>query len=214
MNKNATEPGKFISFEGGEGTGKSTQATMLVQHLEKSGVKTICTREPGGTEIAEDIRELLVRRAPSGWDPFTEALLHFAARRSHLVETIWPSLKKGIWVVTDRFTDSSMAYQGIAMGLGRETIQRLKKLVVEDFSPDLTLIMDLQVEEGLRRTEKRFGERNRYDEMDFQFHKKVRDGFLEIASTESKRCVVIDSSQSIETIGQNIIDVVNKRFKL
>ena len=214
MNKNATEPGKFISFEGGEGTGKSTQAKMLVQHLEKCGVKSIRTREPGGTKIAEDIRELLVRRAPSGWDPFTEALLHFAARRSHLVETIWPSLERGIWVITDRFTDSSMAYQGIGMGLGREVIQRLKKLVVENFSPDLTLIMDLQVEEGIRRTEKRFGERNRYDKMDLHFHKRVREEFLEIASTERKRCVVIDSNESIEIIGQNIVNVVNKRFEL
>ena len=214
MSKNATEPGKFISFEGGEGTGKSTQAIMLAQYLEKRGIKTICTREPGGTEIAEGIRDLLVRRAPSGWDPFTEALLHFAARRSHLVETIRPSLERGIWVVTDRFTDSSMAYQGIGMGLGREVIQRLKKLVVENFSPDLTLIMDLQVEEGLRRTEKRFGGRNRYDEMDLHFHKRVREGFLEIASTERTRCVVIDSSQSIETIGQNIVDVVHKHFGL
>ena len=214
MNKNATEPGKFISFEGGEGTGKSTQAKMLVQHLEKLGVKSICTREPGGTEIAEDIRKLLIRRTPSGWDPLTEALLHFAARRSHLVETIWPSLERGIWVVTDRFTDSSLVYQGMGMGLGRETIQRLKKLVVGNFSPDLTLIMDLQVEEGIRRTEKRFGERNRYDKMDLHFHKRVREEFLEIASTERKRCVVIDSNESIETIGQNIVDVVNKRFDL
>ena len=214
MNKNATEPGKFISFDGGEGTGKSTQAKMLVQHLEKLGVKSICTREPGGTEIAEDIRKLLIRRTPSGWDPLTEALLHFAARRSHLVETIWPSLERGIWVVTDRFTDSSLAYQGMGMGLGRETIQRLKKLVVGNFSPDLTLIMDLQVEEGIRRTEKRFGERNRYDKMDLHFHKRVREEFLEIASTERKRCVVIDSNESIEIIGQNIVNVVNKRFEL
>ena len=214
MNKIGPHVGKFISFEGGEGTGKSTQAKILTKHLNESGLKSICTREPGGTAIAEEIRKILVNGERGEWDPYSETLLHFAARRTHLVEKIWPTLEEGTWVICDRFTDSSMAYQGIAMGVGKGAIHTLSKLFIEKFSPDLTFVMDLQVEEGLGRTETRSDGKNRYDKMNLSFHEKVRKGFLEIAAYEADRCIVIDSRQPIEKISQQIIDVVKQKFRI
>ncbi len=214
LSKKGTQIGKFISFEGGEGTGKSTQVKLLERFLNDSGVKSISTREPGGTSAAEEIRNLLVNGETGKLDPFSETLLHFASRRSHFVEKIRPALENGTWVVCDRFIDSSMAYQGIAMGVGKDTIHTLTKLFVEGFSPDLTFVMDLPVREGLGRTETRLDGRNRYEDMMLPFHERVRKGFLKIASEETNRCVVIDSRQKIETINQQIIHIVKQKFKI
>tara|TARA_B100000686_G_C16528557_1_gene831094 strand:- start:139 stop:783 length:645 start_codon:yes stop_codon:yes gene_type:complete len=214
LNKNGEKIGKFISFEGGEGAGKSTQAKILAENLDEIGVKNILTREPGGTPIAEEIRDLLVKGEVGKWDPFSETLLHFAARRAHLVDKIWPALREGKWVICDRFIDSSMAYQGIAMGVGKNTIHTLSKLFMDEFCPDLTFVMDLRGEEGLYRTAARMDGKNRYEEMTLSFHQKVRHAFLEIAAGESNRCVVVDSMQPIEKISREIIDAVKQRFEV
>ena len=214
MIKNRTQLGKFISFEGGEGTGKSTQVRILSERLNESGIKTFCTREPGGTRIAEEIRSILVRGEKGKCDPYSEVLLHFAARRNHLVEKIWPALENGTWVICDRFTDSSMAYQGMAMGVGESTINTLSRLFIEKFSPNLTFVMDLQVGEGLKRTKARVVGEDRYESMGLSFHEKVREAFLEIAANETDRCVVIDSMQSVERISRQVIDLVEQRFEI
>jgi dTMP kinase len=162
--------GRFISFEGGEGAGKSTQIRLLVDALAARGLDVIATREPGGSPGAEEIRRLLVSGDPGRWDGVTEALLH-----------------SGRWVVTDRFADSTMAYQGYGHGLGREPIERLYAVAVGDFAPDLTLILDIPVEAGLDRTQGRTGGEDRYERMDREFHRRLRDGFLDIAAREPGR---------------------------
>src|SRR5918996_1848434 len=174
--------GRFITLEGGEGTGKSTQVHLLATTLSLAGITVHTTREPGGSTGAEHIRELLVRGEVLRWDPMTESLLHFAARRDHLEKTVRPALARGEWVVCDRFADSTMAYQGFGMGLGRQAVESLYRLVVETFAPDLTLILDLPVEEGLRRAAARAGTDTRYERMDASFHERVRGGFQEIAA--------------------------------
>ncbi len=214
MSKNGTQLGKFISFEGGEGTGKSTQVRILSERLNESGLKTFCTREPGGTALAEEIRNILVRGERGKCDPYSETLLHFAARRNHLVKKIWPALQDGTWVICDRFTDSSMAYQGMAMEVGESTIKTLSKLFIEQFSPNLTFVMDLKVEEALRRTEGRVDGEDRYESMGLTFHDKVRKAFLDIAAKETNRCVVIDSMQSVERISTQIMALVEQRFEI
>jgi dTMP kinase len=186
--------GRFITFEGGEGAGKSTHARRLVEALRSAGLEAVLTREPGGSEGAEQIRELLVHGSVGRWDAVTEALLHFAARRDHLVKTIRPTLESGAWVVSDRFADSTIAYQGYGHGLGREACERLYTLTVGDFGPDLTFILDLPVEDGLRRADARGAGGTRYERMDRAFHERLRDGFLEIAKREPGRCVVIDAT--------------------
>ena len=185
--------GKFITFEGGEGAGKSTQVALLAAALRGAGRKVMETREPGGSEGAEQIRELLVTGAPERWDAMSEALLHFAARREHLLHTVLPAMEAGSWVVSDRFADSTMAYQGYGYGLGSGPIDMLYGLVVGEFRPDLTLILDLPVKQGLRRAEQRREGGDRYERMDGGFHERLRQGFLEIARGDPARCAVIDA---------------------
>ena len=146
--------GKFITLEGGEGTGKTTQIQNLHSYLTRLGIDCIVTREPGGTAEAEKIRNLLVQRDGGDWDPLSEALLLFAARREHLVKKIWPAMQKGKWVISDRFVDSSRVYQGLAQGLGETVIEGLYYMIAGEFEPDLTFIMDINPEEGLRRSGK------------------------------------------------------------
>ena len=185
--------GRFITIEGGEGAGKSTQVRLLAEALERAG-KTVCaTREPGGSPGAEEIRRLLVAGAVERWDPLTEALLHFAARREHLNKVIWPKLAAGTWIVSDRFADSTMAYQGYGMGLGRDVIEQLYALVVGDFAPDLTVILDLPVELGLERAAARRDGEDRYERLGQEFHTRLREAFRDIARREPGRCVLIDA---------------------
>ncbi len=200
--------GLFITLEGGEGSGKSTQAKHLKLRLEQAGHAVVQTREPGGSEGAEDIRALLVTGEPSRWDGMTEALLLFAARHDHLERIIKPALKAGKVVLCDRFTDSTMAYQGYGHNLGRETIEKLNAVALDGFGPDLTLILDLPVDIGLSRAMSRGDGEQRYEDMDIAFHQRLRDGFLDIAKREPDRCKVVDASGSEEAVAEKISGVV------
>jgi dTMP kinase len=206
--------GRFITLEGGEGSGKSTQALLLARDLEAAGLAVLATREPGGSHGAEHIRELLVNGAVERWDAMTEALLHFAARRDHLAKAVWPALEAGRWVVCDRFTDSTVAYQGFGLGLGRETVEALGRVAIGAFAPDLTLILDLPVEAGLARAEKRGHGHHRYERMDRAFHERLRQGYLEIAKSDPERCVVIDAARGPEEVRRDIRAAVKSRLDL
>jgi dTMP kinase len=204
--------GRFITFEGGEGAGKSTQLRLLADALAASGVDVVATREPGGSPGAEEIRTLLVTGEPGRWDAETEALLHFAARRDHLMRTVWPALERGAWVLSDRFADSTMAYQGYAQGLGRERVADLYRLVVGDFAPDLTLVLDVPAERGLERAGMRPGSETRYERMGGAFHARLREAFLDIAKREPRRCVVIDGSGAVEVVAGLILRAIREKL--
>lgn len=196
--------GRFITFEGGEGSGKSTQVKMLAEALIAAGQPTITTREPGGSPGAEEIRSLLVSGAVDRWSPMAEVLLNYAARDMHVERTITPALQRGDWVISDRFADSTMAYQGFGGGIAQTRIQAVHESVLGEFQPDLTLILDLPVEDGLARAgkrmiEKRSGE-DRFERMERDFHHRLRAGFLEIASAEPARCRVIDARGDIADV--------------
>ena len=206
------QAGRFITLEGGEGAGKSTQASLLAAFLREKGVETIVTREPGGTPGAEAIRALLVDGPPERWDAWTEALLMTAARRDHVTRLIRPALSEGTWVVCDRFADSTVAYQGAAGGLGTEAMRSLMAPVLEGCAPDLTLIIDLPVDEGLVRAGSRGGDENRFEKQGADFHAKVRQGFLDIAASAPERCVVIDGGADAETVANTIQKAVLERL--
>lgn len=207
-------PGKFITIEGGEGAGKSTQVKMLADALTHTGVSVCTTREPGGTPGSEEIRDLLVRGTAARWDATTEALLHFAARREHLRTLILPRLAAGFWVISDRFADSTMAYQGYGHQLGREPIERLYAFVVGESHPDLTLILDLPVDVGLHRAAARRDEDTRYESLGLEFHKRLYAGFHEIARREPDRCKIIDASGPVDDVHARIRDVVAQSLEV
>jgi dTMP kinase len=204
-------PGRFITLEGGEGAGKSTQIARLAERL-RARHEVVTTREPGGAPGAEMIRKLLVEGPADKWDGTTEALLHFAARRDHLRTTVWPALEHGAWVISDRFADSTRAYQGWGHGLDLVTLERLYDVAVGAFRPDLTLILDLPVEVGLARAASRRGAETRYESLPREFHDRVRDGFLAIARNEPERCAVIDASQDIDAVANEIVRIVTERL--
>jgi dTMP kinase len=203
--------GRLITFEGGEGAGKSTQIKELVGVLKASGQVVMTTREPGGSVGAEAIRELLVAGAVDRWDAVSEALLVLAARRDHVERTIKPALADDTWVLCDRFTDSTAAYQGAGHGLGRDWVARLTKQVLGDFAPDLTLILDIPVEAGLARAKSRGGD-DRFERMDRDFHARLRAAFLEIAAEEPDRCAVIKADRPQAAIATDIQAVVGERL--
>ena len=205
-------PGRFITLEGGEGAGKSTQITRLKSWLEGRGCSVVATREPGGAPGAEMIRKLLVEGPVERWDGTTEALLHFAARREHLRSTVWPALKRGAWVLSDRFADSTLAYQGYGHGVDRKIFEQLYQVAVGAFRPDLTLVLDLPIEAGLARAAARRGTETRYESLPPDFHARVRAGFLEIAAQDPRRCVVIDATGDIDTIAGAIARAVSERL--
>jgi dTMP kinase len=207
-------PGRFITLEGGEGGGKSTQRDRLATRLEAAGFPVVATREPGGAPGSEAIRTLLVDGEPGRWDPLTETLLHMAARREHVVRTIAPALAAGHWVVSDRFLDSTMAYQGLGQGVGRETIERLSALALGELKPDLTLILDLPPETGLARAAARRDGEDRYERMDLAFHERLRDAFREIAALEPGRCRVIDATREVDAVERAIWSAVAEAFGL
>lgn len=206
--------GRFITLEGGEGAGKSTQTVRLTEALADAGIDAVATREPGGAPGAEHIRELLVNGLPDRWTPMTEALLHFAARADHVAATIEPALAAGRWVVSDRFTDSTVAYQGYAEGLGADRIAALADIVLDGLRPDLTLILDLPVDFGLERAAGRGGGEDRYERMGTAFHQTLRDGYLEIAAGEPERCVVIDANAAADVVAAQIRAAVGAKFGL
>ncbi|MGQ9370300.1 dTMP kinase [Azospirillum sp. A39] len=207
-----TGRGRFITLEGGEGAGKSTQVRLLADALAACGVAVVTTREPGGSPGAEEIRRLLVSGDTGRWGGLTEALLHTAARRDHLERTVWPALDAGRWVLCDRFADSTMAYQGYGLGLGREPVEALQRVALGGFRPDLTVILDLAVEQGLTRTHARRGGEDRYERMDLAFHERLREGFRDIARREPERCVVIDAAHPVEAVQAAILDAVTRRL--
>ena len=204
--------GLFITLEGGEGAGKSTQVARLKALIETRGHKCIATREPGGAPGAEMIRKLLVEGPAERWDGVTEALLHFAARREHLRTTVLPAIGQGTWVVSDRFADSTMAYQGCGHGIDRAMLGTLYDVAVGDFRPDLTLILDLPVETGLQRAASRRGTETRYESLPREFHERVRKGFLDIAEADPARCAVIDATAGIDDIARAIEAALDKHL--
>jgi dTMP kinase len=206
--------GRFITLEGGEGTGKSTQLRRLVSALQAKGLKVLPTREPGGSPGAEEIRKLMVEGEPGRWDPITETLLAYAARADHVRCTIGPALLEGTWVVSDRFSDSTFAYQGAGRGLDRETIRRIDSAVLDDFSPDLTLVLDLDARLGLQRALARGGAENRFEKFDADFHERLRQSFLDIARRHPDRCRLIDASGHEEQVAEAIWAAVSRRFDL
>ncbi len=207
-------PGRFITLEGGEGGGKSTQARRLAASLESEAGEVLLTREPGGSPGAEQIRGLLVDGEVHRWDAVTETFLHFAARRDHLVNMVQPALARGAWVISDRFADSTMAYQGYGHGVDRDAIAELYRICVGSLKPDLTLILDLPVEAGLARAAGRGGGEDRYERMDVAFHERLRQGFLEIAGRDPARCVVIDAARGEDEVHAQIIAAVRERMAL
>lgn len=185
--------GRFITLEGGEGAGKSTLSRALAGGLSACGLTVQATREPGGSPNAEAIRTLLLGDDAEPWAPISETLLLYAARADHVARRIEPALARGEWVICDRFSDSTRAYQGAAGGLAAERIAAIEAAALGAFTPDLTLILDLDPEAGLARAIKR-GEINRFERQGLNFHKALRQGFLDIARAEPNRCVVIDTT--------------------
>lgn len=206
--------GRLITLEGGEGAGKSTQLRRLAATLEERGKDVVVTREPGGSPGAEEIRKLLVNGEPGRWDALTETLLLFAARSDHVERTIRPALHAGKFVVCDRFTDSTYAYQGAGRGTPRETVRRVESIVLEDFKPDMTLVLDLPVETGLARALARGGGESRFESFDAAFHERLRQAFLDIARRAPDRCIVIDATGSEDEVAAAIWDAVARRFAL
>ena len=204
--------GRFITFEGGEGAGKSTQLTRLVARLRTDGREVVATREPGGSPGAEAIRELVLTGAADRWSPVTETLLMYAARRDHVERVIRPALARGAWVVCDRFADSTRAYQGAAGGTAAELIAALERFVLEETRPDLTLIFDLPVEVGLARAHARAGSEMRFESKGLAFHARLRDGFLAIADAEPDRCALIDADGSVEAVEARVWAAVQARL--
>ncbi len=204
--------GKFITLEGGEGAGKSTQIFLLADAVRETGLNVQVTREPGGSPGAEEIRKLLVVGEAGRWDAMSEALLHFAARRDHVQKTVLPKLDAGTWVLSDRFLDSTMAYQGYAQGLGRDTVEILGKLVLGDFIPDLTLILDLEVEAGLARAASRKDGEDRYERLGQAFHQELRDAFHDIAKRAPERCVLVDASGDIDAVQTGLRAKLSQRL--
>jgi dTMP kinase len=204
--------GLFITLEGGEGTGKSTQAARLAERLRGAGRDVAATREPGGSRGAEAIRALLVTGRADRWSPTAETLLMYAARRDHVERVIAPALARGAVMVCDRFLDSTRAYQGAGGGAPAGLIAALERDVVGDCWPDLTLIFDLDPLTGLARAAKRHGAETRFEAKGLSFHQRLREGFLAIAAAEPQRCAVIDAGQDVEAVAEAVWAAVAPRL--
>ena len=205
--------GKFITFEGGEGGGKSTQAARMAGYLRGKGLEVLETREPGGTPESEALRDLLVQGDPDRWSALSELLLITAARVEHVNRLIEPALAEGNWVICDRFADSTLAYQGIAGELGLELVEQLQKLAVGETAPDVTFLLDVRAEAGLQRAEKRGGAA-RFEKKGAVFHQTLRDGFLALANENPQRIVLIDGEDTFDNVWGQIEAELGRRFKL
>ena len=209
--------GRFITVEGGEGTGKSTQVKLLEEYLSSRGIDVVITREPGGTEIGTELRRLLCTGDKDKFDPIAEALLYYADRRIHLQQKVWPALEKGSWVISDRFADSTMAYQyyGYNKRVPKKILEDLYNITVGDFYPDLTLILDIDPQIGLSRSmvkNSHYEEQEiRFESRKLDFHNNLRNGFLEIAKT-ANRYVVLNAEQSVHDLHSDIVKVVDERL--
>lgn len=213
---------RFITFEGGEGVGKSTQAERLADRLRARGLTCLITREPGGSPFAERVRDLLLDPSAAARAPLAEALLFYAARADHLAATIRPALAKGTWVLCDRFSDSTRAYQGAASGVDRELLSRLERMVIGPTRPDLTIILDLDPAVGLARAAERHVKakagkttpRDAFEGKSRAFHDRLRKAFLEIADAEPQRCAVVAADAAVADIETEIWTHVKERLKL
>lgn len=201
----------FITLEGGEGTGKTTQAVLLRHFLEEYGREVITTREPGGTIGAEELRNIVCKGDVGKWSSISETLIYYAARCDHLEKKIIPALNSGKWVISDRFADSTLAYQYYGYdkkGISLDDLITIQKVALKGFEPNLTFILDIDPEIGLKRV----GEKQRFEKMDIAFHQRLREGYLELAKLNKERCVVIDANKSIEDISLAMKVEVKKRF--
>lgn len=212
--------GKFITFEGGEGTGKSTQVAKLADALRAKGYDVVTTKEPGGTEIGAEIRRLLVCGDKDKMDATAEALLYYADRHIHLQQKIWPAIDEGKIVISDRFADSTLAYQcyGYGQRVKREILEELYKIAVGDFKPDLTLILDIDPQKGLARSYTKANgmveKELRFESRELQFHQNLRQGFKEIAKENQSRCVMLDADKTIEALHHDIMKALEDRLGL
>ena len=205
--------GRFISFEGGEGAGKSTQLRLLADRLRAEGVEVVITREPGGTEGADAIRELILTGDADRWGVRAEALLMNAARADHVERLIRPSLARGAWVITDRYADSTLVYQGVGGGLSEDELRALHRVATGDLWPDLTLILDIPESEGLARAIARPGQELRFESKGAAFHAAVRAGYRARAAAEPARCKLIEATGSVETVADRIWAAVEPQLQ-
>ncbi|MFK8251243.1 dTMP kinase [Ancylobacter terrae] len=206
-------PARFISFEGGEGAGKSTQARLLAERLRALGHEVVLTREPGGSPGAEAIRHVLLSGAAKPLGPMTEAILFAAARTDHVAATIRPALARGAWVITDRFADSTRVYQGVLGNVDAQLIRKLEQVAVGSTRPDLTLVIDLPAEEGLSRAAARSGgTADRFEGEGLAFHRTLRDAFRDLVEAEPDRCVLIDGGADVATVAAAIWHAVSSRL--
>ncbi len=210
--------GKFITFEGGEGVGKSTQVKKLVELLINKGINNVRTREPGGSAGAEEIRALLVKGGVDKWHPMTEALLHNASRAEHLSSTVFPALKAGKWVICDRYADSTLAYQGYGQGIAVDTLLALHNVSTGDFWPDLTIILNGNELSRAVEREEEISDQNtkedRYERMGADFHAKLQNSFLDIAQKNPNRCAVVSAAGTIDEVAQRVWQLVAGKFDL
>ena len=204
--------GKFISLEGGEGAGKTTQATRIKSALEAANIEVVITREPGGTFGAEAIRDLVLGGSHERWSGLTELLLMYAERLDHVEKLIKPALARGVWVLCDRFSDSSMAYQGYARGLGREKVAAIDEVVLGGFKPDLTILFDIDPILAQRRVKARGEDLSRFDTEDLDFHKTLRAAFLDIAKRNTERFGIVDATLSRDAIEAQIKHLLMQKF--
>ncbi len=213
MRHETVETGKLITFEGGEGAGKSTQVSLLVERLKSAGRHAVATREPGGSPAAEEIRETLLSGKIKSFGPFAEALLFSIARQDHVDTVISDALARGQWVVCDRFLDSTRAYQGVTGGLPAPVISALERLTLHGLMPNLTIVLDIPVEEGLARARRRRTTPDRFESQDFGQHERIRKAFLDIAEEEPARCVVIDARKPEALVAEDVWEAVATRLR-
>ena len=204
--------GKFITVEGGEGAGKSSNLTFIQSLIEDAGIEVVFTREPGGTQLGEELRELLLGHKHTGMSDDTELMLMFAARSEHLHQKIIPALEQGKWVLCDRFTDATYAYQGGGRQIDKQRIAQLENWVQGDLRPNLTLLLDLPVETGLARAKSR-SEPDRFESEKIQFFENVRNAYLEIAHSQPDRVKIIDASQTLENVQKQIESLMQDYLK-
>ena len=206
--------GRLVSFEGGEGAGKSTQIRRLAEALEQAGLRVVVTREPGGTPFAEKLRKLLLDGAAPHFDALGEALLFAAARIDHVDKVVVPALREGAFVLCDRFTDSTRVYQGAMGGADTRLLSLLERIALGERRPDLTFVLDVPAEEGLARASRRGEGGDRFESRDLAYHEGLRRAFLEIAKHEPIRCRVIDSTRPQADVAEEILRLVSERFHL